>query len=118
MCCGKPQPMSGSQQYEIVPHCKLRGHAYVHVAQGILSGTRSAHVQRGLRWSVGHIPVYLCVCLSVTTLAKASLSSTLKQRHVQHWNGLFSVSSLWILEKNIRSNFCFFIGVKCQYANE
>ena len=39
MCCGKPQPMSGSEQYEIVPHCKFRGHAYVHVAQGILSGT-------------------------------------------------------------------------------
>ena len=39
MCSGKPQPMSGSEQYEIVPHCKFRGHVYVHVAQGILSGT-------------------------------------------------------------------------------
>ena len=45
-------------------------------------------LHRGFSTSVlfGKIPV----CLSVTTLAKASLGSTLRRRYVQHWYRLFS----------------------------
>ena len=45
---------------------------------------------------------FLCVCLSVTTLAKASLDFTLRKRYVQHWYRLFSVLSSWIFEKTFR----------------
>ena len=43
------------------------------------------------------------VCLSVTTLAKALLSSTLRKRYVQNWYRLFSVLSSWIFEKTDNS---------------
>ena len=45
----------------------------------------------------------LSVCLSVTTLAKASLGSTLRRRYVQHWCRLFSVFHLWIFKKTFGS---------------
>ena len=51
----------------------------------------------------------MSVCLSVTTLAKASLGSTPRKRYVQHWYRLFSVLSS---KKPFRSK------VMAQYANE
>ena len=45
----------------------------------------------------------VCLSVSVTTLAKASLGSTLRQRYVQDWNRLFSVLSSWIFEKTFHS---------------
>ena len=49
-------------------------------------------LHRGFSTSVlfGQIPVCLSVRLSVTTLAKASLGSTLRRSYVQHWYRLFS----------------------------
>ena len=49
------------------------------------------------------VTVVIPVCLSVTTLAKASLGSTPRKRYVQHWYRLFSVLSSWIFEKTFRS---------------
>ena len=49
--------------------------------------------------SKGYGSTFLCVCLSVTTLAKALLGSTARKRYVQHWYKLFSVLSLWSFER-------------------
>ena len=35
------------------------------------------------------------MCLSVTTLAKASLGSTLRQRYLQHWYRVLNVHSAY-----------------------
>ena len=48
-----------------------------------------------------HSYISVCVCLSVTTLAKVLPGSTLRQRYVQCWNRLLSVLSSWIFKRNL-----------------
>ena len=43
------------------------------------------------------------VCMSVTTLVKASLDFTLRKRYIQYCYRIFLVLSSWIFEKAFRS---------------
>ena len=77
--------------------------------------TLGTHAQRG---SVGQISVCLSVCLSVTTLAKASLRSTLRRRYVQHWYTLFSVLRSWNFEKTFRSKVMEYLLTATSYCTD
>ena len=55
------------------------------------------------RVTVVVVCVCLSVCLSVPSLAKASLGSTLRQRYVQHLYRLFSVLTRDFSKKTFRS---------------
>ena len=47
--------------------------------------------------------VYVCVCVSVTTLAAVSLISTLELNYEQLYHGILFIFNTWILIKMLRS---------------